>query len=328
MTRTHFLFVLALAALLPACHRANTDPQTPAAAQGDEVAVQLNWYPESEHGGLYQAAADGTFTSAGLAVELRAGGRAAPVGPELELGRCQFAMANADDVVLFRQEGLDIVAVFAAMQNHPRCILAQTASGVKTFADLSGKTFQRQEGRAFVEFMRARGILDGVQEVPYHGSVASLVADPNVVIQGYSYSEPLLARQQGVEVTTLMISELGFNPYSSVLVTSGKLIRENPQLVKQFVAAARRGWQNYLTDPSKGNQAILAANEHGMTSEALQFGSVQLRPLAQPAGMDLESVGNMTTQRWEQLVEQMVELKLVDPEKVRATECFTTEFLD
>ncbi len=237
-------------------------------------------------------------------------------------------MANADDVVMFRQEGLDIVAVFAAMQNHPRCILAQADSGVKTFADLAGKTFQRQEGRAFVEFLRARGLLDGVQEVPYHGSVASLVADPNVVIQGYSYSEPLLAQQQGVEVDTLMISDLGFNPYSSVLVTSGKLIKENPQLVGQFVRAARRGWQNYLTDPDKGNQAILAANEHGMTPEALQFGSVELRPLAQPAGMDIERVGNMTAERWEQLVGQMVELKLVDPSKVKAADCFTTEFLD
>jgi len=320
MNRTHSFYLLAFATLLSACNRSNTEPETSAASQPHVVAVQLNWYPESEHGGLYQAASDGTFAAAGLNVELRAGGRAAPVGPELELERCQFAMANADDVVMFRQEGLDIVAVFAAMQNHPRCILAQADSGVKTFEDLVGKTF--------VEFMRARGLLDGVQEVPYHGSVASLVADPNVVIQGYSYSEPLLAQQQGVEVNTLMISDLGFNPYSSVLVTSGKLIRENPELVGQFVRAARRGWQNYLTDPSKGNQAILAANEHGMTPEALQFGSVELRKLAQPADMDIERVGNMTAERWEQLVRQMVELKLIDPSKVKAENCFTTQFLD
>ena len=65
-----------------------------------------------------------------------------------------------------------------------------------------------------------------------------------------------------------------------------------------------------------------------MTPEALQFGSVELRPLAQPAGMDIERVGNMTAERWEQLVGQMVELKLVDPSKVKAEDCFTTEFLD
>lgn len=296
--------------------------------QKTSVAVQLNWYPESEHGGLYQAAADGTFTDAGMNVEIRPGGRAAPVGAELELGRCRFAMANADDVVLFRQEGLDVVAVLAAMQNHPRCILVQEASGVTSFEDLAGKKLQRQEGRAFVEFMRAKGLLERVQEVPYHGSVASLVADPNIAIQAYCFAEPLLAEQQGVKVRKLMVSDLGFNPYSSVLVTSGKLIKEDPILVRQFVRAARKGWQNYLTDPAKGNTAILEANEHGMTAEALEFGSRELRLLAQPNEMELDAVGMMSSERWQRLVSQMVDLKLVDPSKVKAKDCFTTEFLD
>jgi NitT/TauT family transport system substrate-binding protein len=292
------------------------------------VAVQLNWYPESEHGGLYQAASDGTFAEDGLEVEIRPGGRAAPVGAELHLGRCQFAMANADDVVLFREEGLDVVAVLAAMQNHPRCILVQQASGVKTFEDLAGKTLQRQEGRAFVEFLRSKGLLRDVREVPYPGSVASLVADPNIAIQAYSFAEPLLAEQQGVQVRKLMVSDLGFNPYSSVLLTSGSMIRENPALVRRFVRAARKGWQHYLTDPSKGNEAILAANEHGMTAEALEFGSSELRSLAQPESMELESVGMMTSQRWETLLEQMVELKLIAPGNVKAEDCYTTQFLE
>ncbi len=330
MTDRLICIPLLVATAILGCDSAKTPHRQPADDRDKtlSVAVQLNWYPESEHGGLYQAASDGTFQAAGLAVEIRPGGRAAPVGAELELGRCQFAMANADDVVLFRQEGLDVVAVLAAMQNHPRCILVQEASGVKTFEDLAGMTLQRQEGRAFVEFMRAKGLLEAVQEVPYHGSVASLVADPKIAIQAYSFAEPLLAEQQGVKVRKLMVSDLGFNPYSSVLVTSGKLIRENPSLVRKFVRAARQGWQNYLTEPSLGNKAILEANQHGMTAEALEFGSTELRTLAQPEPMQLEAVGSMSSERWESLVSQMVELTLVDPEQVKAEDCFTSEFLD
>ena len=52
------------------------------------------------------------------------------------------------------------------------------------------------------------GVLDGVKEVPYHGSVASLVADPNIAIQAYSFAEPFLAEQQGVPVRRLMVSDL------------------------------------------------------------------------------------------------------------------------
>ncbi|MCC9603923.1 ABC transporter substrate-binding protein [Stieleria sp. JC731] len=305
---------------MPGCSRKGATP-------GNSVNVQLNWYPESEHGGLYQALTEGFYKDAGLEVSIQPGGRATPVGPELELGRAQFAIANADDVVIFRAQGLDVVAVMAAMQNHPRCIIARQDSGVEGFDDLAGKTFQRQAGRAFVEFLRAKKYLENVQEVPYHGSIASMVADPNVVIQGYSCAEPLLAKQQGIEVNTLMVSDLGFNPYSSVLVTTGKLIRENPAMVQTFVDATREGWKRYLTDGAKGNKLILSINEQGMTEEALQFGAESMVDLAMPNDASIDTVGSMTSERWQTLYEQLVELKVVESDKVKADECFTLQFL-
>ena len=320
--------VLLAAVLLVGCNDSALTPETSVASgEASQIAVQLNWFPESEHGGLYQALASGAYEEAGLAVQLRPGGQATPVGPELKLRRSQFAVANADDVVLIREAGINVVAVMAAMQDHPRCILARTDSGVTTFDDLKGKTLQRQAGRAFVEFLRMKGYLDGVQEVPYHGSIASLVADPNIVIQAYCCAEPLLAQQQGVDVTTLMVSDLGFNPYSSVLVTTDEMIKEQPGVVRAFVAATREGWRRYLTDGALGNAAILAANNHGMTEEALKFGAESMRDLAMPGGDSLEQVGRMTDERWSTLHQQLVELELVDPDKVKATDCYTLEFL-
>jgi NitT/TauT family transport system substrate-binding protein len=291
------------------------------------VLVQLNWYPEAEHGGVYQAFADGTYGEQGLDVEIRPGGRASTVSAELTLGRAQFAFSNADDVVIYRRQGMDIVAVLAAMQNNPRCILVREESGAKSFDDLAGMTLQRQAGRPFLEFIRSCGILDKVKEVPYYGSVSSLVVDPNIAIQAYSFAEPLLAEQQGVTVRRLMVSDLGWNPYSSVLITSGDLIQSDPELVGQFVEATRRGWQNYLSDPAKGNQAILGANEHGMTAEALQFGSVEMRSLAMPEGMNLDSVGMMTIERWKMLVDQMDALDPHAAGKVKPEDCFSVDFL-
>jgi len=289
--------------------------------------AQLNWYPESEHGGLYQALADGTYADAGLDVEIRPGGSATPVAPELVLGRVQFAVTNADDVVLFRAQGADVVAVLAAMQNHPRCILVREDSGIETFEDLAGMTLQRQTGRAFLHFLRSKGLLDQVQEVPYHNSVTSLVTDKNIAIQAYSFAEPHLAEQQGVKVRKLMLSDIGWNPYSSVLITSGEMIRTEPERVRQFVQATRTGWQNYLTDPTKGNTAILAANRHGMTAEALQFGEAELRTLALPNDQPIESVGQMARDRWQTLVDQMQNLGVIEKDVVDPNECFTTEFL-
>ena len=171
-----------------------------------------------------------------------------------------------------------------------------------------------------------KGLLKGVKEVPYQGSVAPLVADSDVTMQGYSFSEPLLAEQQGVKVRTLMVSDLGFNPYSSVLVTTGEMIETQPEMVEKFVHAAQKGWQSYLTDPNNGNELILAANKQ-MTQEALDLGMSELRSLARPNEMPIESVGQMTAQRWKTLVGQLVDLQLVDGEKVKPEDCFTLRFL-
>lgn len=289
------------------------------------VSVQLNWYPEVEHGGVYEAFVAGTYRASGLAVEIKPGSRETPVAPELLLGRSQFAITNADDVVLFRSQGADIVAVLAAIQNNPRCLLVRADSGVDGFEDLSGMTLQCQPGRAFLPFLRKRGFLDGVREVPYFNSIAGMVNDPKMAVQAYVVAEPLLARQQGLDVRTLMVSDLGWNPYSSLLVTTGTLLRESPELVRDVVAATKTGWIEYLKSPAKANEAILTANSHGMTAEVLQFGAEQMRPLAYPD--ESTELGEMTLQRWQLLVDQMKELEVIGKDSVRAEDCFTDEFL-
>ena len=292
------------------------------------VAIQLNWYPESEHGGVFQAEADGTYSGLGLNVEIRPGGRSAPVAQELAPGRVQFGFANADDVVVYRRQGVDVVAVLAAMQDNPRCILVQKQSGVESLSDLAGLTLQCQAGRPYLEFMRSKGLLDKVKEVPYFGSVAPLVADPKIAIQGYSCAEPLLAEQEGVDVNVLMVSELGWNPYSSVLITTGDMIRKQPEVVRDFVQATRIGWESYLKDPTKANEDILEANNHGMTANVLKYGSEQMRSLAIPSGVGPEVLGTMSLERWTMLVNQMDALDSTQANQVKPEDCFTDQFLN
>ncbi|EKJ99575.1 NMT1/THI5 like domain protein [Rhodopirellula baltica SH28] len=307
--------------------------QKPADSSGNEsndsirsVSVQLNWYPEVEHGGVYQSVVDGTYGSLGLNVDIQPGGRATPVASELAMGRSQFAITNADDVVLFRAQGADVVAVMAAVQDHPRCILVRADSGVESLENLSGLTLQRQAGRAYLTFLEKRGYLKDVRQVPYHNSIAAMVTDPKIAVQAYSVAEPLIAEQQGLEVRTLMVSELGWNPYSSVLVTTGDMIRESPEVVHAMVEGTVAGWKKFLDSPAQANAAILDANKHGMTEEALRFGAEQMVPLAMPGGNSNE-VGMMTDTRWQELVDQMIELELVNADVVKAEDCFTTEFL-
>lgn len=328
-----------LSLFLVGCTRnsdASLSTNTEAGAAGPTlVSIQLNWYPEVEHGGVYQAKTDEKYEAAGIDVEIRPGGRETPVAPELLRGRSQFAITNADDVVLFRAQDADIVAVLAAVQDHPRCLLVRADSGVEGFEDLDGMTLQCQPGRAFLPFLRKRGLLEGVREVPYFNSIATMVNDPKTMVQAYSVAEPLIARQQGLKVRTLMISDLGWNPYSSVLVTTGDLIRNSPELVKKVVKATQAGWVDYLDAPGDANEVILKANGHSMTPEALQFGSEEMRPLVYSGARNRDDVsdeqraelGVMTSERWSRMLEQMSELELIKPGSISPEDCFTNDFL-
>ena len=291
-----------------------------------EVAIQLNWFPEVEHGGVYQALAETDYTRAGLKVDVRPGGRATPIAPELSMGRCQFAILNADDVVLYRAAGVPVVALLAAAQQHPRCILIRADAGVANFEDLAGRTLQCQAGRAYLKFLQARGVLDDVRLVPYSGSISAMLTDPTIAVQGYVNAEPLLAQQQGVDVTTLLVRELGWNPYSSVLVTTESMIADRPEVVRRFVAATAAGWTNYLKNPTLGNAAILRANPTGMTEEAVRYGAEVFNSLAKTE--DDSPLGSMTRQRWQTLIEQLESLKLIDPGQVDAEDCYDGRYLE
>ncbi len=290
-----------------ASKRAPTSEKTP--EDLDRVVLMLNWYPEAEHGGFYTAKANGIYRRYGLDVEIRPGGPNAPVAQELLAGRVQFAIANADDVLLFRQQEASLVALMAPIQNTPRCILVREESGVKDLRGLAGMTLQANVGRPFLDFMKSEGLLEGVQLVPYNGSVVSLVTDPKTAIQAYSFSEPLLAEQQGIQVRKLMLSDIGFNPYASCLIATEKTIQDNRDLVGRMVVASREGWQAYFASPESANQQILAENPEGMTMPALEFGAEQLRELCMPEGLSVEDLGAMSLVRWTGLTEQFAKTR-------------------
>jgi NitT/TauT family transport system substrate-binding protein len=291
----------------------------------EPVVLMLNWYPEAEHGGFYAAKVHGIYEKHGLDVTIRPGGPNAPVAQELMTGRIQFGVGNADDVLLFRQQDANVIALIAPIMNTPRCILVREDSGITSLDGLKGTILQANQGQPFVDFMRSKGMLEGVEIVPYAGTVAKLVTDKKTAIQAYSFSEPLMAQQQGVPVRTLMLSDIGFNPYASCLMCSEELVTKSPELLKRMVSASREGWQKYLEEPAESNKEILKANEQGMTIEALEFGVEQMRPLCLPDGMPPSDLGRMSIERWQELVDQFAALKLIDPNKVTAKSAFWSE---
>jgi NitT/TauT family transport system substrate-binding protein len=334
--RPSFWFQIALALVASLAISASTgcnpasNNQTSASANNSEklqsVKLQLNWFPEAEHGCFYAAKELGYFEEAGLDVEIIPGGKTTVLAQELSLGRVQFAIGNADDVLVAAAQDAPLVAVMASMQHTPRCIMVRADTGIKTFDALKDVTLMLDRSQAYVPYLKSLGYLgETVKIVPYFGSIAPLASEKNYGCQGYSFSEPFLAKQQGIDVNVMSVRDIGFDPYCSLLVTNRDTIAQNPELVRKFVAASKRGLQAYMSQPDQTNKAILAKNSEGMTIEALDYGAAAVGELCKSD--DGTALGAMSKERWETFIGQLEKVEFIAKGKLKAENVFTNEFV-
>lgn len=311
MNMKHLPITLAaLLALLTGC-QSKSSP-APADTEGlRRVKLQLNWFPEVEHGGFYAAQIHGYFREEGLDVEIVPGGTNVPVIQQLATGRVDFAIANAQQVLVGRAQDADVVALLAPMQNSPRCIMVHSESGITRLDELQNVTLAVGESDTYVDFLKQALPLQGVTIVPYSGNVSRFVKDKNFAQQAYTTSEPFIAEEQGAQPRCLLVADLGFNPYAGMLVTRGAALREDEQLVSKMRRACLRGWQHYLESPDATHEVLLKLNDE-MTPEALAYGVEQLRELCLPDEMPAEQLGTMNAERWNQLAEQLLQVGAID----------------
>ena len=284
------------------------------------VTLQLNWFPEAEHGGYYAALVHGIFEEEGLDVEIRGGGPNSPVIQQLVSGQADFIIGNADQVLTSRAKDSNAVALLAPLHTSPRCIMVHESSGIETLHDLSNMTLGMSAGRAFALYMQKHLPMENVKLVGYPGSPAIFLNDESFGQQAYVFSEPFVAKQSGGDPKVLMVSDLGYNPYTSLLITTQKNLTENRDLIDRMVRASKKGWIKYLQSPADTNKHLHALNEE-MGLDILAFGAETLRNLCLPENMPEEQLGQMTADRWQQLRDQLIEIELID-ETVDANSAF------
>jgi NitT/TauT family transport system substrate-binding protein len=293
------------------------------------VVLALNWFPEVEHGGYYAALIHNYYAEEGLNVTIRSGGPKVPVIADVASGTVAFGVDNADKVLLGRAQQADVVALMAPIQNSPRCIMVHKTAGITKLEDLSNRkplTLAMNTGQAFAQFLMKRVRLNDAQIVAYPGNVARFLLEPNYGQQAYNFSEPFVAQKEGGDPVCLMLSELGFNIYTSVLITRVELIEKHPDLIGKMTRASIRGWKKYLTAPDETNRHIHERNPQ-MGLDVLGFGVNELRKLCLPEHFSEERLGEMTADRWETLTTQMVEIDSLAKNAVNSEAAFTMDFL-
>ena len=292
----------------------------------EPVQLALNWFPEAQHGGYYAAQLHGLYREAGVEVDILGGGPDAPVVQRVATGQVEFGLTNADGVITARAAGAPIVALFAPYQINPRCLVVHESTGITTIEQIADVTLALSQRPAFSHFLRRRYAFRNVTVVPYHGSVTPFLENERYAMQGYVFSEPVVARRMGADARSLMVADTGFNPYASALIASEATVRDHPDLVAAVVAASRQGWAQYLETPLATNQHIHTLNPE-MDMAILAAGVDLSQDLVLDAVAGQHGIGHMSHRRWARLLEQMVEAGVVEAGQVAVDECYTVSFL-
>ncbi|MCR9201708.1 MAG: ABC transporter substrate-binding protein [Planctomycetaceae bacterium] len=293
-------------------------------SENPQIVLALNWFPEAEHGGYLAASHLGLYKAAGLDVEVRNGGgkAAETVIKELTVGRIQFAISSADLVIEARAAGAPIVALAAPLQHSPRCIMVHEAAGFERLEDLSGVELAISDQRGFAMWLKHKVPLTDVTFVPFSGGVGEFVLKDKFAQQAYTFSEPFSAREKESDPQTLMLSDIGYDPYTCILVTTEEMIASQPEMVRAMVATSVEGWSRYLADPVATNEYITTINPE-MGTDMLAFGVEAMKPLLGDEGTGC----GMKVSRWETMIGQLEEIGKIEAGAVQAEDCFNASFL-
>ena len=276
------------------------------------VKLQTDWYPQPEHGGFYDAQIRGYYKDEGLDVTILPNGPYVNSTQEVSVNAVQFAMGSSDNVLESVGNDAPLVAVMATMQSDPQAVMVHQDSPVHSFKDLDGHAVAIRLGAStWFEYLVKRYQLKNVREIPATYSVANFLQDPGYIQQIFVTSEPFFARQAGVPVRTMLISETGYNPYR-VVTTSRGFLQQHPEIVAKFVRASVRGWRDYLKNPDDINAAISKLNP-AMSVPQMKFSYEALRDQHFIAGEDASGadLGRFDPARWTSMYQQLLDLKVI-----------------
>lgn len=291
------------------------------------VRLQLDWIPEPQHGGFFQAMAKGYFAEEGLEVEWRPGGPARSVTEVVASGGADFGQSASTHIMQSVANGMPITNVASLFHHLPTALLMRPGHPVQSWEDLDGQTIIARPEAVYLKYLRHRyGIEFDV--VKRTGGVGAFLADQQAIEEGFFIAEPYFIRKQGVEVRWLALADSGYDPYTCIFAST-EFLEQHPEEAKAFLRAWQRGWKDYLEgDPSAANAII---REHNPEADPgfIEFGRQQIIDFALARGDPAlgEDYGTMNPERIQAEIETLEILGVLEKGQLTLEDVLAVEFV-
>jgi putative hydroxymethylpyrimidine transport system substrate-binding protein len=305
----------------------------------EPLSLTLDFYPNPDHAGIYMAKKLGYFAEAGLDVSINTPSDPAAPIKQAAAGRTDLAISYEPEIIPGIEHGLDVVPV-AALVNRPlTSLIWLKKSGIKSVADLRGKTIATAGipyQDAFLKTILARAglSLSDVKTVNVgYGLLPALVGGrADAMLGGFSNVEGVDLRLRGLGPVVTPVDRLGVPKYNELVLTgSREWLESHRRRVELFIAALERGTAAAEEDPEAATKALLAANSD-LDPKLTKAEVSATLPLLEPAPGETDLSGEpapfgyISTPKWSRFMEWMLKNELI-PDLLPSSLLYADDYL-
>ena len=301
-------------------------------AAAEEIDFLLDWVPNTNHTGLFVAEEMGWFADEGIEINFIQPGTNMSVEQVVGAGRADLGISFQEWVTPARIQGVPIVSLAAVIQNNTSGFAVLEEKNVETPADFAGLSYGgwgMEIEKAIIESL-VEGSGGDFSEVEFvnigSGDLLSMLDSNKFDFTWIFYAaDGIQAEMRGIDLNIFMLKDYQeFVPdyYTPVIISSEKMILENPELLERVMRAVKKGYEYAIENPVESAE-ILHKNAPENSPEFLRKSQEWLSPRYQA---DAPYWGHQELEVWEEFGEWMYEQELIT-EKFDAEEAFTNEFL-
>ena len=218
----------------------------PHSNQPQKVSVRMKWFFAGTMTGWFAGKEEGFFKDNGIDLAITPGG---PDNSSIKLvaaGTDMFGVVGADEVLIAREKGIPVVAIGVLFKESPICFISKKAKGITSPTQWEGKTIEVSYGDnseiQFRALVKKYGVKN-IKEVPYTFNLLPFIQDKVDVSVAYKMDQVVTLKNQGIDLDIITAKDHGINPYGDVVITTEKLLKEDPDLARRFMQATVKSFQ-------------------------------------------------------------------------------------
>jgi NitT/TauT family transport system substrate-binding protein len=285
------------------------------AAAQTAVVFQLNWMAGGPNAGFAAALVEGYYKEAGLDVTIVQGNGSGNTAQLVASGRAQIAYADAVAVSQLIAKGAPMKIIATVYQSNPNAVMALKKTGIKSVADLKGKKVgvpsASSQTTMLPLLLKSNNLKESdvnMIDMPVASMVPALLQGQVDAVLGSIDAYQIQAEAQGAQLDVYRFADHGVPTVSTSIFASNDYLKNNPDVVKKFVAASLKGWAFAIDNPAKAIQDLKKVfpemNEKLATAEL-----AAITPLFCSGGA--KYIGKAEDTLWTKSQELLAEVKLL-----------------